>query len=1119
MRSVNQVTRSPRLIAVFAFLLMAGFGSARAYQGYLISPDIHGGDVVFSAEGDLWICRADDGSQVRRITSHAGSEASPRFSPDGRWIAFNGDYDGNRDVFVMPVGGGEPRRLTWHPGPDGVVTWTPDGERIIFSSRRDSPHGDEELYAVAFRGGDPEKLPLGRANWIYIDSGTGAWAFTRTWGGGTWKRYRGGTAPEIWQGHPDRRDYAEITHFDGVDIFPMWHGGRIYFLSDQGGTANLWSVRPDGSDRTRHTTFDRWDVRYPAMGPDGQIVFSLAGDVHLFDPGTGAERTIPVDLPSERILTRRRYPDASAYLTEFALAPDGERVLVLSRGEMFSIPVEDGVTLPITRGSGARECRASFGPQGERIVYITDESHEEAIVTADAWGRGETKVVKPAASTGWHFPPAWSPDGKWIAFADQTHTLYVVEADGGTPRKVDYCESSEINEYVWSPDGRWLAYSKNNSAYFSSIFIHDVRENRTQQVTSWDTNDRTPAWDPDGRYLYFLSDRMTDPVIGWFDFETIVTQPTRPYLVLLRPDVKNPFADMAGMPPTGDEDDGKDKDKDEAKKGDEDKSDAKEDKAEEEDEDKVEPIEITFEGLADRVIEFPVEAGRYFGLAATAGKVFYASVPLQGLLGESPFGEEEEPTAALMAFDHEKKEAEVFMAGIAGFDLQAKAKKILISKGGGRLYVVGTDGPPGDDLSESQVSLDAMVIELSPREEWEQIYYESWRSMRDFYWDAEMHGVDWKGIRDQYAALLPRIAQRSELRDVLAEMIGELSTSHTYVFGGDPGLSAPHLSTGLLGARLAREGDGFRVDRIYRGGAPDRVRSPLQEPGGDVKEGECILAVNHRRFSPDQPFLAAFENLAGKRVMLTVNSKPQMEGSRQVAVTPLSSEGELIYADWVRRNREYVAQKTDGKIGYIHLPDMMGRGLSTFDSWFYTQLDREGMVVDARWNGGGMVSQMILARFQRHVISWGRGRYGGRDTYPYRVLNGPFVVLTNEEAGSDGDIFPAAVQLSGLAPVIGKRSWGGVVGIRGGAPLVDGGMFTRPESPWWDHVRGWGLEGHGVDPDIEIDNLPQDLAKGIDAQLDRGIQEVMRLHAERPPLSPEFGPAPDRSRKAYDEEL
>jgi tricorn protease len=1135
-RPERRFMRTGALVVVLTLAWVWG-GGAQARSGYYRSPDLNGDLVVFSAEGDLWTAHLD-GSDVRRITTHPGNEVLPKFSPDGKWIAFAGDYDGNRDLFVMPAGGGEPKRLTWHPAADEPVGWTPDGQEILFRSNRENPHYNWELYKIPFTGGDPEKLPLGSAVYLSIDPESGRWAFTPNGGGGTWKRYRGGTASDIWVGDPQRADFKKITDFPGMDAAPMWHGGRIYFLCDQGGTANLWSMNPDGSDRKRLTDFGAWDARAPMIDRQGRIVFMLSGDLHLYNTADGSERTLKIDLPSERLLTRKRYSNPSQYLTEYALSPDGDRLAVVARGEIFSCPAEKGVTLPITHGSGARENRVAFGPKGERAAYVTDESGEEVITTADAWGRGQARTVTRTGTSTFHYQPVWSPEGTWIAYADQAHCLYLVKADGGEPALVDSCAQSEIREYTFSPDGRWLAYAKTNRLERGAIFIYDTRERVTHQITGWYTDDRSPAWDPEGRYLYFLGDRTMNPVIDWVDFETIVAATTRPYLILLRPDLSNPMARNEGAPPgvsgaekdkgdkgdKGDKDDKGDKG-DKGNKGDKgdksgtDKKDGKgkKDGASSKDE-KPEPVEIVFDGIRDRIVELPVDAGRYFGLAATPGKLFYLSVPLLGLAEDAGSDEEPAPRGALMAFDLEDREAKTYLDGVSSFELAAKGGKIAVMKQRGQLYVFDADSPAPDDLSKKSVNLGDLVLELDPQEEWRQIFFEGWRNMRDFYWDPNMHGVDWTAVRDQYASLLPRISTRWELQDLMAEMIGELATSHTYVWGGDPGVDVPQHPTGLLGARLRREGKGFRVEEIYRGDPADRVRSALQEPGSLVKEGEYILAVNHREVPVDQPFEASLENLAGKRVLLTVSPGADGKETREVVVQPMGADEEnnLRYVDWVRRNREYVLEKTGGKMGYIHLPDMGGRGLKEFDTWFYPQLDKDGMVVDARWNGGGFVSQLIVSRFMRHLLWWDRGRWGGISNYPYRTLTGPFVVLTNENAGSDGDIFPAAIQTAGLAPVIGTRSWGGVIGIRGNArPLVDSGALTQPEFAWWHPTKGWGLENHGVDPDIEVENLPQDLAHGIDAQLDRGIAEVMRLYTQKPPLKPTFGPAPDRSRKSY----
>ncbi len=1116
------------VIAALLAMLVAFPLTAQAAPGYLRTPAIHADRLVFNAEGDLWTARID-GSAVRRITSHAGDEVLPRISPDGNWIAFAGDYDGNRDVFVIPADGGEPKRLTWHPGTDEPVGWTPDGSKVLIRSGRENPQWPPDIYTVPPDGGEPVKLPIGGALSFSIDPQSGRYAFTRNGGGGTWKRYRGGTADDIWVGDPAKADFARVTTFDGTDMEPMWYGGVIYFLCDQGGTMNLWSMSPDGTGRKQLTRFDTWDARQASIDPTtGRIAFTLAADIHIYDPANGTERLVAIDLPSERTLTRIRYPDANQYLRSFALAPEGDRVAVEARGELYSLPAKEGVTLPLTFGSGAREDRVAYDPKGERVVYITDAGGDEALVTADAWGRGSVKQLVAPGVSGHAFPPTWSPDGTWIAWGDQANTLWIVKAAGGDPVKVERAEHWEISEYTWSPDGRWLAYNKPDQRGRGVIYIYDTKEAKIHRVTDWTTENRTPAWDPDGRYLYFISDRVVQPLLGDLgDFDQIQINPARPCLVLLRPDVKNPFAAIEGAPPgpddKKDDKDGKgkkaDQDKDKSKDA---KKDSKKDGGDKDDADKKdekpEPVEITFDGIENRIVEVPVEPGRYFGLGATSGKLFYLSLELQPLF-QGEFGDEDENGGgALISFDLEEKEAKPFLEGVEAFDLQPKAGKIAVRKSNhGGLFVFDADTPPGDEQDKKKVSTDNIVIELDPREEWQQVFVQAWRRLRDHYWDAGMHGVDWKAVRDQYATLLPRLGARADLGDLIAEMIGELSTSHTYVWGGDRGVNVPRVATGLLGARLQREGDAFKVERIFRGAPADRVRSPLDEPGSMVKEGEYILAINNRPFAEDLPFEALLGGLAGKQVLLTVNAKPTPEGSRTVVATAMKGGDEysLRYADWVRRNREYVTEKTGGKMGYVHIPDMGGRGLKEFDTWFYPQLDKEGMVVDARWNGGGFVSQLIIERLMRRVISFDRARGGGTSTYPDKVLNGPFVVLTNEYAGSDGDIFPKAVQLAGLAPVIGKRSWGGVIGIRGIWEMADGGGVTTPEFAWWQPKGGWAIENHGVDPDIEVDNLPQELGRGVDAQLDRGIQEVLRLRQEKPPVVPNFGPAPDHSRKAF----
>ncbi len=1070
---------------------------AQADPAWIRTPDLHGDQVVFSAVGDLWIADVKHGL-ARQLTSHSGIEYAPQFSPDGQQVAFSGMYDGNLDVYVMPVTGGEPRRLTWHPWGDEVVGWSADGQ-ILFRTGAEHPHGTNELFTVAPGGGDPVKVPLGFAARLSEDAATKLWAFDRIgYERRTWKRYRGGMAGDLWVGDPAKQDFRALTSTEWGEGFPMWGGGRLWFLSDAGGTADLWSMAADGTDSKRHTDGGVWDARTPSMGSDGRIVFVRHGDLQLFDPKTGAETTVPIDVQAERTLTRERYPWALGTLTWFTISPDGDRLLLNTRGELFSVPVEEGPVLPVTSGSGARESWGAYSPDGERVLYITDASGEEAIASIDAWGRDEPKTVVPANASGWHFAPTWAPAGGYAAWSDNTQTLWATKADGvGTPREVDHADQAEITQYTWSKNGRYLAYVKTDRRDYRSVWVWDSKTDTKQSVSGGFTDDHSPAWDPDGRYLYFVSERGTNPLLGGRDFQVVETRTSRLVLVLLRPDVDDPLATEAGLP---DEEAPIVEEKKERKR--------KRRKSEGEEVEEESDGTVDFAGIVERQRVLPLERGNFGGLSAISDGLLFLSSPSLGIT--------ESGASQLMGFDLDALEVNE-LGEVGGYEVAMNGEKMVVSTPSG-LYVTEAS-VTGLDLSGGPVDTQGVVVELDPREEWRQIFFEGWRHMRDFHWDPTYGGLDWAKVRDQYATLLPRISTRAELSDLMGEMIGELATSHTYIWGGDNPLRLPWVSTGVLGADFVREGDAFKVTRVYHGDAADEVPSPLQTPGNEVKEGEYILAVNHRPFRADRPLLAELGGKAGIPVVLTVNGTNNKRGARDVVVTTLWDDNALRYVDWVRQNREHVAEVTGGKFGYLHVPDMGASGLVAFETWFYPQLDKEGLVVDVRWNGGGFVSQLLLERLGRELTGFDRARGGGLFTYPYRVLNGPFVVITNEFAGSDGDIFPKAVQDEGLAPVVGQRSWGGIVGIRADKAVVDGGVLTQPEFAGWYPKGGWIVENHGVDPDLVVQNLPQELVKGVDAQLDAAITELTRLHAAEPPVQPAFGPAPRKTRDAFGREL
>ena len=1083
-----------------------------AAEGYLGFPTIRGNTIVFSCEGDLWSVSTDGGT-ARRLTQGEGSEILPQLSPDGTMIAFTGEYDGNDDVYVIPSVGGEPKRLTYHPYSDQVIAWSPDGKSVIFRSMRYSPHAIYKAFLVPAEGGFPKALPLDKVSFISFAPDDKRIAFTRTATEfRTWKRYKGGEAQDVWVGDPDKVEFKKITDFEGTDGFPLWVEDRIYFVSDRDGVMNVYSMTPDGTDIEQHTFHTDYDVRWPAYA-SGRIGYDCGGDLWLLDLASNRDTKLRIDIPSDRVEMRPRYVDPAKYVTDFEISPEGRRVAFGSRGDLELVPVREGRLIDLASGSDVRQKFPRWSHDGEWVAYVSDGTGEEEIYVVDAEHKKEPEQITKNTNI-WKFPPIPSPDGKKLAYADATFTLFVVDRETGKATRVDTSDVWEIARYSWSPDSRWLAYAKPEDERFNSIFIYDTQTSKITRVTDRFTNDTEPTWDPEGKYLYFFSDRTLNPFLSKRGLEMILDKMTKPYLAMLRAGEKSPFFPKEPAEQE-EESDFDDKQDDKASKSDQKAGEAKavKSKAGSEAREQVE-VKIDLDGIMDRVVEFPVPAGDDSNLWAGAGKIFYLSGPSLGMVGEA--GDEAESVNDLHVFDLTKKEDKVIEEGIDSYRLSYDGKKILFKRGE-QFCVVDSDksGESDDDDKKCQVDLSKWHLKIDPRLEFKQMFEEGWRLQRDFYWAPNMANIDWPAVKAKYEKLLPRIATRTDLNDLVGNLIGELSTSHTYIGGGD--IKRPErVPVGLLGVDVAiDEASGcYKLTKIYppEASSPDAV-SPLTLSHAGVKVGDYILAVNGQPLRAPTNFYSMFVNLANDEVLLTVNDKPKPDDARDVIVKTIGDEHKVRYLDWVRSMREYVDKATGGRCGYFHIPDMDTGGLVEFSRTFFPQMEKPGLIIDARYNAGGFVSEIIIEKIGRELLALGQSRRGKIYRYPMDAVYAHRVLLTNEQAGSDGDIFPQAFKLANLGPVVGTRTWGGVVGERADKPFVDGGMMTIPEFAWWEKDGGWTLENRGAEPDIELDNLPEDEIRGQDRQLDKAIELINEMLKKDPMTLPAYPPYPDKSKK------
>lgn len=1049
--------------------LAAAALTAQADEGRLLRfPGTNGREVAFSYAGDIYTVPITGGT-AHKLTSHEGYEAFARYSPDGQTIAFTGQYDGNTEVYVMPAQGGEPKRITFtasnprddwgdRMGPNNItMNWTPDGKGVIYRNRI-SDSFDGKLWCAPIDGGMPSQLPLPEGGFCCYNGDGTKLAYNRVFREfRTWKYYKGGMADDIWIYDTQAKTVTNITNNVAQDIDPMWIGDEIYFMSDRDNRMNIFVYNTLTGVTQKVTDFTEYDVKFANCG-GGKIVFENAGYLYVLDPATKRSERIMIDLNSENNFAREQQRTVKDYLTGGSLAPDGSRIAISARGEVFDVPAKHGVIRNITHTPGVHERNASWSPDGKNIAFISDQTGETEI-----WMRpvGSDKAVQLTKDNDTYIRDfEWSPDGSQIVYTDRKNRMILLNVKTMAKQTLLTDEMGEIPTPSFSPDGKWLTYYRNGANEYSVVYLYNIAERKEYPVTDRWYDSNSPAFSSDGKYLIFASARDFNPIYSSIEWNFAYRDMEGIYLVMLAKDTPSPFLlkddqVMAGSQPA-------DSPKGDAKKGGKSKAQAD-----------ASAVRIDIDGIADRIVKVPVGTGSYGNFICDGSHLWYSG------------------RGSVRMFDFAEQKDEV-IADRAMMMASADMKSALYLKGDD-IYVVPL-APRKADLSEP-VALDGMIATVNYEQEWKQIFDEAWRAYRDGFYLENMHGVDWQAMHDKYAALLPYVKNRLDLTYVIGGMIGELAVGHAYVDGGDH-ITVDQHNIGMLGAELQQVGTGYKITKILRG-APDResLRSPLQEPGLNVKVGDIITAIDG---VPTQGVSNIYTLLRDKAGVLT---ELALEGGRKIVVKPIQDEYPLYHNEWVQHNIDYVSEKTGGRVGYVYIPDMGPEGLREFSRYFFAQTDKEALIIDDRGNGGGNISPMVIERLLRQPYRLTMYRGSNRNgTTPERTLVGPKVLLVNKYSASDGDLFPWSFKENKIGPVIGTRSWGGIVGISGSLPYMDGTDIRVPFFTNYDTRGNWIVENHGVDPDILIDNDPVMEYRGIDQQLDKAIEVILEQLKDRQPM-------------------
>jgi tricorn protease len=1060
--------------------------------GYFRYPTIAGDTIAFVSEDDVWTAPAD-GGVARRLTAGLSEVSRPVLSPDGGRLAFTSREEHHPEVWSMPGAGGPARRVTWLGAGQSIPRlFMPDG-RILFVSDAGEPFATQlHAYAVSPDGGLPERLPYGPAREVAFGPGGAVVLGRNTADPARWKRYRGGTAGRLWIDTRGSGQFKPFLDLDGNLASPMWIGRRIYFISDHEGVGNLYSVRPDGRDLTRHTDHDHYYARFAAT--DGRrVVYQHAATVWRFDPDTDEAVVVEIEFPSPRVQRNRKFVRAEDFMTGHGLHPDGHSLALETRGRLFTFPLWEEAVRQHGRADGVRYKHSRWTHDGAAIVTVSDEGGEDGIEVRSVVGEDVRRFDGP--DLGRIVDLALSPTAAQAAVVTHRRELFLVDLESGSTTLLDRSIFGHLGEPAWSPNGRWLAYSSAESQRTVSLKLCEPATGAVHVLTPPQYRDLSPAWDPGGDYLWFLSYRRFDPVYDSVFFDLGFPRAARPYAMSLRADVPSPFVPKPrGFAPPAPEEAG---DKPASKDGGR------------------PPFGIDLEGIGERIVPFPVPDGRYEHVVGIPGKVLFLSWPVEGSLGSDFARLSPVPSASLDVYDLAEQKHDTLVGGVSSFIVSADGAG-LVYAAGNRLRAVkagekppeGTDHePPG--RKSGWIDLERVRVSVDPGQEWAQMLDEAWRLQRDHFWVEDLSGVDWNEVRARYRPLVDKVATRVEFSDLMWEMQGELGTSHAYEIGGDH-RHPPAYALGFLGADLSVDRRGrWHIDHVVQGeaGDPDQD-SPLRAPGIGVADGDTLLAVAGRPVTADVHPASLLVHQAGLPVEITVGDKSGRR-PRTVVVQTLRDERAARYREWVTANRRRVHAETGGRVGYLHVPDMGPFGYAEFHRSYLSEVAHDALIVDVRFNGGGHVSSLLLEKLARRRIGYAVTRWGPPEPYPEESPAGPLVAITNEQAGSDGDIFTHSFKLLGLGPVVGKRTWGGVIGINPTYPLVDGSVTTQPEYSFWFEDVGWGVENYGTDPDYDVDIRPQDHVAGRDPQMDKAIDLVLRALKKHRPVGPDVHTRPD----------